>query len=270
MSGFAAAGEDASSIGEDVAAGREDNCGSGPLFWAAALDMGAAAAEGCVSGTLCVVLLELPDGDSWGAGVALCVGAGCEDGNVCAGCVGKGAVAWTDRCAEAERVGATGGSGVALGALGADGAVVAAANADEAVVPADGKGADAAGAEVPRTADAGAVGVRADVPDRSDSADVEAADPAEAGGAGSATDTVVFAAPAVSCFPKSIHTPLAAAGGAACLCAGLGTAVVAATAVPSGVIVKMISFPVVASSYFPARCRSTTSRVTGGLGSFSP
>jgi hypothetical protein len=76
----------------------------------------------------------------------------------------------------------------------------------------------------------------------------------------------------VSCFPKSIHTPLAAAGGAVRLCAGLGAAVLEAAvgAVASGVIVKVISLPVVASSYFPARCRSTTRRVTGGLDLFKP
>lgn len=175
--------------------------------------MGTVAGAGCVSGTVCAVALELGVGDCWGAGEALCIGAGCDEGNVCGSCAGKGAaVAWTAGGADAEGVDATGATGAALGA---DGAVVVAANDGEVVVPADGAGADAAGAEVPCTA-----GTGADLAGRSDSADVEAADPGDAGGAGSAMDTVVLAAPAVSCFPKSIHTPLAAAGGAARLCPG--------------------------------------------------
>lgn len=234
--------------------------------------MGTASGAGCVSGSACAVALELGVGDCWGAGEALCIGAGCDEGNLGAGCAGKGAAAWTDGCADAEGIDTTGDVGIALGALGADGAVVVAANDGEAVVPADGFEADAAGAEAPCTAGAGANGVRADLAGRSDSADVDAADPGDAGGAGSAMDTVVFAAPAVSCFPKSIHTPLAAAGGVARLCASFAAKAPAATvgAAASGVIVNVISAPVAASSYFPARCRSTTSRVTGGLGSFSP
>ena len=82
MSGLAAAGKAASSLGEGVAA-REDNCGSDPLLWAIALEMGAAA--GCVSGTACVVVLGLTVDNCWGAGVELCADTGCDDGTGCAG-----------------------------------------------------------------------------------------------------------------------------------------------------------------------------------------
>jgi len=203
MSGLGVAGNAASSPAEGGATGRVDNCGSCPLLWPTALEMGAAAGDACVSGTACAVVLELGAGDCWGAGVALCMG--------------KGAVAWTDGCADAEGVDATGGVGTAVGAADA---VVIAAIAGEAAGPGDVGGAATDDVADDEAVCEGANGVRADLAGRSDSADLETADPGDAGGAGSAMDTVVLAAPAVSCFPKSIHTPLAAAGGAACLCVG--------------------------------------------------
>jgi hypothetical protein len=205
--------------------------------------MGAAVTAGCVSGTLCVVVLESAVGDCWGAGEA-----GCVEAEVAGTCTGS--------------------------ALGADDAVGGEVTDDEAALPGDvGEAAtdDAVGDEA--ACAGGADGVRADAGGAcADPTDVDSAEPVDAGGAGSAMDTVVDPASAASRFPKSIHTPLAAAGGTACLRAGFGAVRLAATvgAAASGVIVNVISVPAAASSYFPARCRSTTRRVTGGLGSFSP
>ncbi|HYL94746.1 MAG TPA: hypothetical protein VET69_02990, partial [Terriglobales bacterium] len=154
--------------------------------------------------------------------------------------MGKGAVVWADGCADAEGVDATGGVGTAVGAADA---VVIAAIAGEAAGPGDVEGAATDDAVDDEAVCEGANGVRADLAGRSDSADLETADPGEAGGAGSAMDTVVLAAPTVSCFPISIHTPLAAGGGVARLCAGFAAAALAATvgAAASGVIVNVMS-----------------------------
>lgn len=148
------------------------------------------------------------------------------------------------------------------------GAVVAGLSAGDA------GGAGAVAAEV----GAGGVGTAATAteeeaegrPEGATSGEAEAIDPGDSGGAGSAMLTVVLPV-AASRFPKSIHTPLAAAGGAACLCPGPGPAEPAANrgAAP-GVIVSVISVPAVSSPYFPARCRSTTRRVSGGRNWLSP
>jgi hypothetical protein len=91
--------------------------------------------------------------------------------------------------------------------MGADDAVIGVATVAEAVDPEDVGGGGAEGVGEGAAGCAGATGV-------------EVAEPGDAGGAGRAIDTVVVFASAASLFPKSIHTPLAAAGGAACLRAG--------------------------------------------------
>ncbi len=150
------------------------------------------------------------------------------------------------------------------------GATAAEPGEDEA----DGAGAVVAELDVLAVGTA-AAGGEADAAGRADGAAFGAAetvDPGDCGGAGSAMLTVVLCVAVESRFPKSIHTPLAAAGGAACRCPGFGAVVLAAMvgAAAPGVIVNVISFPSVASSYFPACCKSTTSRVSGGLDWLSP
>ena len=90
---------------------------------------------------------------------------------------------------------------------------------------------------------------------------------ADAGGAGSGVLEVAAPESALFSLPDAPnHGALAAAGGAERLCRGCGSVLEAMDDLPAwGVMVRTISFPAAVTSYLPACCRSTTTRVTGGF-----